>query len=304
MTDEQTTDSGLSRATRRALLVAGGTAAIGAVAAAAASPAEAANGQAFLLGTNNSASKPTYIKGSVASGAAIQTYNVGKGHASAFQSTEGNGFIGGTYSASAQGANCANYATTSGTGTGLTASGGMNTGVFAVTAGPARYAGKFESRSATASPFDGANGGGAVLADGGIGDGVIGLTGGDPNSFSGVTGLSDGGSGVFGVGFTGVQGYTDWDGGAAGIFAQADGHNSPTTLPVALILDVVNGATDAMQATGDVRITGDLFVDGTIHTNHAVDTGWVPPAAAKVRRNAQRSATKARAALSRAKAAR
>jgi hypothetical protein len=217
-----------------------------------------------------------------------------------FQSTLGNGFIGGTFSANAQGANCANYAATTGSGTGLTASGGHNTGVWATTAAPSRYAGKFESSSATASVFDFGTrtGAGAVLGWGGIGDGVIGYTAGDPDNFSGVSGFSSGGTGVFGVGYTGVQAYSDWDGGA-GVFAQADGHATPATLPVGIIVEVVNGATDAIQATGAVRITGDLYVDGTIHTNHAVDTGWTPTAA-KVHRKARRAAAKARTALGRA----
>jgi hypothetical protein len=300
MTDEQTpTNPGLSRATRRALLVAGGTAAVGAVAAAAASPAEAANGSSLILGKTNSSSAMTTINSTTPSGGAIHVANTGKGHASWFTSTQGNGFIGGTYSANAQGANCANYASTTGSGTGLTASGGKNTGVWGTSAGDARYAGRFDYKGATPAEFDGTTGGGGVFGNGLQGDGVVGYSEGTPSSFSGVTGIHLSGTGVFGYGFSGLEGVSDLDGGA-GLYALADGSNTPATLPAGIIVEVVNGATDAIQATGAVRITGDLYVNGTIHTNHPVDTAWTPTAA-KVARNAQRAATKARTSLNRIK---
>ena len=297
MSDEATQNEPKpSRATRRALLIAGGTAAVGAAAAVAAVPAEAANGGPVVLGGNNSASTGTVINATAAKGGAITAHNTGAAHGSWFTSTAGNGFIGGTYSRNAQGANVANYDTATGTGTALTASGGFQTGVWAVSKGNARYAGLFEA-SATA-PLGNLDGGGAVRADGGLGDGVIGTTNGDFNLFAGVTGYSlSGGSGVVGFGFNGVQGYSAEDGGV-GMLAQADGQGAPTVLPVALQADAFGGATDAIHANGAVRVVGDLFVDGTIHTNHAVDTAWVPGAVAKVRRRAGRAATKARTSLS------
>ena len=153
MTDEQTPPNpGLSRATRRALLLAGGTAAVGAVAAVAATPAEAANGSSLILGKTNSSSVMTTLNSTTPSGGAIHVANTGKGHASWFTSTQGNGFIGGTYSAAAQGANVANYAATTGAGTALTASGGKNTGVWARDDGNTRYAGKFSQRRRQAAP--------------------------------------------------------------------------------------------------------------------------------------------------------
>jgi hypothetical protein len=295
MSDDVTSkDPGLSRGTRRALLLAGGTAAIGAVAAAAASPAEASNGKAVILGAANTASLGTVINATAPSGGAITVHNKGKAHGSWFTSTLGNGFIGGTYSANAQGANVANYATTSGTGAALVASGGANTGVYAVSAGVQRFAGKFVSGAATGTVGKT----GAIFADGGIADGIFAGTSGDPNNFSAVTAYHiNGGSGVYGWGFSGVQGDSPLDSGA-GVFARAIGDAGNTVQPVALIAEADAPAMVAIQATGEVHITGDLFVDGTIHTNHAVDTAWTPPAAAlKVRKRAARAAVKARASL-------
>ncbi len=294
MSDDVTSkDPGLSRATRRALLVAGGTAAIGAVAAAAASPAEAANGKPVLLGSVNSATAATVINSKTGSGAGIVVANTGVAHGAKFTSTLGNGFLGGTFNANAQGANVANYADHSGTGAGVVASGGFNTGILAVSAGIQRYAGNFVSSSASATLSKT----GAVFANGGIGDGVLAITEGDPTNFSPVTAYHlNGGSGVYGWGYGGVQGDSSVDGGA-GVLARGIGDAANTTQPIGLVVEADAPATVAIQATGEVHITGDLFVDGTIHTNHAVDTAWTPPAALKVRKRAARAADKARASL-------
>jgi hypothetical protein len=293
----------VARNTRRALLLAGGTAAAGAVAAAAAAPAEAANGGAVLLGTANTATIATTINATATRGGVITTHNAGTAAGAFFTSTGGSGFAGGTYHPNFAGVSSANYATVGGSGAAVIAVGLRNSGVIGSTAGQ-RFAGRFLNLAGTATP--GSSGG--VYADGGLGDGVVGLTSGDPAHFAGVVGGQfQGGVGVVGFGDGGAAG-VNGDGnsdGAWGVWATAEGDAlvTPkfTTQPVALVAEVFQGATDAIHATGAVRITGDLFVNGTIHTNNPVDTSWTPPPVApntrRLQRNAGRAATKARASL-------
>jgi hypothetical protein len=263
----------LSRTTRRALLTAGGVAAAAGAAAVVATPAEAATGSALILGRPNAQSTTTTVT-STTTGVAMQVNAVGA--AASFQSSGSNGFAGGTTHKDHYGLSCSNKGTTAGAGAALAASGLRNTAIVANTDNAAKYVLDASNRGATA-----ATPAGAVSAYGGIGDGVVAASIGDPNSFSGVTAFHlNGGVGVYGAGFVGVEGYSNDNGGFA-LWAQAD------------------APAEAINAVGNVRITGDLFVHGTIHTSAAsVDTGWVPTAAAarRVARRAVRTSSRLRAA--------
>ncbi len=291
-----TGETGLGRNTRRALLVAGGTAAVGAVAAVAAAPAEAANGSAVLLGRTNASSAATTINSTQTSGAVIATTSQTAAAGAFFTSKLGNGFAGGSYSASGAGVSARNYSASTGNGAAVVAQGGANSGVIASSASPNRFAARLANTAPTAVPQ--ATGG--LLSDGGLGDGTVGLTSGDPSVYSGAVGVHyAGGAGVLGLGGVGVEGYTAENDGWA-VHALADGSDSHPTMPTALVVQVINGSTDAIHATGIVRIKGDVFVEGQIHTSAgSVDTGWtpVPFGITKVKRNALRAAAKARSSL-------
>jgi hypothetical protein len=135
-----TGETGLGRNTRRALLVAGGTAAVGAVAAVAAAPAEAANGSAVLLGRTNTSSAATTINSTQTSGAVIATTSQTAAAGAFFTSKLGNGFAGGSYSASGAGVSARNYSASTGNGAAVVAQGGANSGVIASSASPNRFA--------------------------------------------------------------------------------------------------------------------------------------------------------------------
>jgi len=325
-----------SKGSRRAVLVAGGVAAVGTVAAvaAAAAPAEAANGSAVILGANNSSSTQTLISSTAHTGAALTGKTTGAAAGALFTSTLGNGFAGGTYSANQYGVSAANYSSAAGGGAAIAASGGANTGLNANTHSALRsavYAANYGAHGDSASAVQAAGGQnfglvastgtalsfgilafntatsgtftagnvGAIAADGGSGDGLNVATEGDPQFFSAVSAFhTAGGAAVYGNGGIGVQGYSN-DAAGSALWAQADGASVTGTLPVGLTIETIGGATDAIVATGAVTITGDLFVDGTIHTNHLVDTAWVPPAVRQVQRRAIRSAKRVRASLPR-----
>jgi hypothetical protein len=265
----------LSRTTRRALLTAGGVAAAAGAAAVVATPAEAATGSALILGRPNAQSTTTTVT-STTTGVAMQVNAVGA--AASFQSSGSNGFAGGTTHKDHYGLSCSNKGTTAGAGAALAASGLRNTAIVANTDNAAKYVLDASNRGATA-----ATPAGAVSAYGGIGDGVVAASAGDPTGFSGVTAfhLLKGGAAIYGAGSIGVYCVSqDKDGGFA-LWAQSS-----------------DGA-EAINAVGNVRVTGDLFVDGTIHTSAAsVDTGWVPTAAAarRVARRAVRTSSRLRAA--------
>ena len=267
---------------RRALLIAGGTAAVGVAAVVAAPVAEAANGSAMICGKGNSATSSTVLSINSA-GTGFSAQNTGP--AASFISETGTGFVGSTLSANANGLVAVNKGTTTGSGAALVASGQKNTGAVAQTAS-GDY-GLVALHTATTGHLDS----GAVYADGGVRDGVFSQTSGNASDFSGVSGFHwNGGAGVFGQGGIGVQGWSNTSTGAA-LYGTADGAGV-----AGLYITTSNGA-DARDVTGKSVFSGDIVVTGTIYCNNPIAP--IPAkaaglAASKIQRRAGRTASKLR----------
>lgn len=153
------TDDRTGQGSRRALLAAGTTAALGAVGVALARPAEAAAGQALLLGrSNTSGSSATAVSSSTT------------GTAFGVTATAGHGLVGIARANSKFGHIARNDATTTGTGGALLGDGKANAGVVGRTANRNAY-GIAGFNTGTA----GGNSG-AVLANGGSNVGLAAFT--------------------------------------------------------------------------------------------------------------------------------
>jgi len=275
--------------TRRALLIAGGTAAVGAAAVVAAPTAEAANGSALLIGKGNSATATTTLTDSSTT-PALTVVNNGGGAAANFQAKHNTGFAGGTAAPNAYGLSAANTGAT-GSGAALAASGINNTGAIINTVGDLKYGLVVAHHG---GPKSAANSSGGAYIDGGVRDGVVGLSAGAPADTAGVTGVAAFGSGVYGQGGLGVQGFSVDPLGAA-VWAVSDG-TSTSPGGVALYCEGINGAT-AIEAHGSSVFNGDITVTGTIFCNSPI-TPFTPKApgvaAAKIQRRAGRTAIKLR----------
>lgn len=123
-------------ATSRRRLVAGVLGGGVVAAAAVARPsgtASAAPGQAVLQGLLNNAGSAGTTLNSASATPTISMRNTGAGAAALMVSNNANGFAGGTYAPNGSGVSAANYSTTSGLGSAITAVGGQNYGINAVT---------------------------------------------------------------------------------------------------------------------------------------------------------------------------
>jgi len=249
--------------------------------------AEAANGSAILAGRSNSATATTTLTTSSTT-PAITVINTGSGAAANFQGRHNTGFAGGTAAPNAYGLSAANTGA-DGTGAALAASGINNTGALINTQGDLKYG---LSVVHLGGPKSVANESGGALIDGGVRDGVVGVSAGDPQDTAGVTGVAEFGSGVYGQGGLGVQGYSVDPLGAA-VHAVSDG---ALTAPggVGLYVEGMHGAT-AIEAHGSSVFNGDITVTGTIFCNTAITPFKAAGvAAAKIQRRSGRTAIKLR----------
>jgi hypothetical protein len=132
-------ENGSSR-TRRNLLAAGvaGAAAVAAAGAARPQSAQAAPGQAVILGaTNGSGTLGTTIV-AASTAPAVTIRNTGAGAGALMTSLNSNGFAGGSYSPNRYGLSAANFATVAGSGAAIAASGAQNDGILTSTVNPNR----------------------------------------------------------------------------------------------------------------------------------------------------------------------
>jgi hypothetical protein len=236
---------------RRQLLGTGLAALGGAVAATAINggAAEAAAGSPLVLGslTNNSGATGTKLTNS-ATRWTLELYNAGWFPAAYCHADKNHGVVASTKWNSAAGVQASNTAP-AGSGSAVQASGGQNIGVDATTVATDIYAVRGRHLGAAA------NGGVAILGDGGLQYGVIGVT--NDIGSAGVFGVNAGtntdaggvGYGVVGEGWTGVGGIAS------------------DTLTESWGLHGVASATTgslALRADGDSEFDGDVDITGTL----------------------------------------
>jgi hypothetical protein len=217
------------RVHRRTALRAGavGVAAAAAAVVATSTSAQAAPGQPVVQGANNVAGSATTFLTTSGATATLQVRNNGVGAAAFFFSQSGNGFAGGTGSPSRYGLSAANTGG-AGTGAGMAASGGNNSGILANTANADRFA----VRATNAATAEGS--GGAVIAEGGQGVGAVALT-----ENPGVAALVVGGATV-----------------SFGDTVLGDGFLAVTVTPSAVELyGVVSAERPAVTLAGNVTLT-------------------------------------------------
>lgn len=167
MTDARTSADRTGADRRTALRVGAATvAATAAAVVASSSSASAAAGQAVIQGGNNVVGSATTFVTTSGTTPTLQVRNNGTGAAAFFFSQSGNGFGGGTGGANRFGLSSANTGA-AGKGAALGASGGKNVGLIANTASADRYA----VTATNLAAVDGDSG--ALLADGGLGAGVV-----------------------------------------------------------------------------------------------------------------------------------